>query len=36
MRFLALWLILLAASNVACADDNVFKVGLTTRDFIPA
>jgi hypothetical protein len=36
MRFLALWLILLAASNVACADDTVFKVGLTTRDFIPA
>ena len=36
MRFLAPWLILLAAANVACADDTVFKVGVTTRDFIPA
>ena len=34
--FLALWLILLAAPNVACAADTVFKVGVTTRDFIPA
>lgn len=36
MRFLALLLILLAAPNVACADDAVFKVGVTTRDLIPA
>ncbi|MEW6639415.1 MAG: alpha/beta fold hydrolase [Pseudomonadota bacterium] len=41
MRFLArtfpaLWLILLAAPHVACADDAVFKVGVTTRDVIPA
>lgn len=36
MRFLALWLVLLAAPNVACAEDTVFKVGLATRDFIPA
>jgi predicted dienelactone hydrolase len=35
-RFLALWLILVAAPNVAHAEDTVFKVGLTTRDFIPA
>lgn len=35
MRFLALALILLAAVNVACAEE-VFKVGVTTRDFIPA
>src|SRR5260370_37897797 len=35
MRFLALSLILLAAVNVARAD-AVFKVGVTTRDFIPA
>src|SRR5262245_52063202 len=34
--FLALWLILLAAPNVARADDTVFKVGVTSRDFIPA
>jgi predicted dienelactone hydrolase len=36
MRFLALWLILLATLNVARADDTIFKVGVTTRDFIPA
>ncbi len=36
MRFLALWLVLLAAPNVACAEDTAFKVGLTTRDIIPA
>jgi predicted dienelactone hydrolase len=36
MRSLALWLILLAALDVACADDTVFKVGVTTRDLIPA
>jgi len=36
MRFLALCLVLLAAPDVACAEDTVFKVGLTTRDFIPA
>jgi predicted dienelactone hydrolase len=36
MRSLALWLILLAAPNVAYADDIAFKVGVTTRDFIPA
>jgi len=35
MRFLALSLILLAAVNVARAD-AVFKVGVATRDFIPA
>ena len=35
MRLLALSLILLAAVNVACAEE-VFKVGVTTRDFIPA
>jgi predicted dienelactone hydrolase len=35
MRFLALWLFLLATLNVACAEDSVFKVGVTTRDFIP-
>ena len=33
---LALWLVLFAPPNVACAEDTVFKVGLTTRDFIPA
>ena len=36
MRLLALCLVLLAAPDVACAEDTVFKVGLTTRDFIPA
>lgn len=36
MRFLALWLILLAAPTAARADDAVFKVGVTTRNFIPA
>lgn len=36
MRFVALWLILLAAPSVACADDTIFKVGVTTREFIPA
>lgn len=36
MRFLALWLILLAALDVACADDTVFRVGVTKRDLIPA
>jgi predicted dienelactone hydrolase len=35
MRFVALSLILLAAANVARAD-AAFKVGVTTRDFIPA
>jgi len=35
MRFLALSLIFLATVNVACAQ-QVFKVGVTTRDFIPA
>jgi predicted dienelactone hydrolase len=35
MRFLALSLILFAVVNVARADE-VFKVGVTTRDFIPA
>jgi predicted dienelactone hydrolase len=35
MRFLALSLILFAVVNVARAD-AVFKVGVTTRDFIPA
>jgi predicted dienelactone hydrolase len=35
MRRLALSLIFLAAVNVACAQE-VFKVGVTTRDFIPA
>ncbi|MBR0800403.1 alpha/beta fold hydrolase [Bradyrhizobium jicamae] len=32
---LVLWLILLAASDVACAEDAVFKVGVATRDFVP-
>ncbi|SKA38238.1 Predicted dienelactone hydrolase [Enhydrobacter aerosaccus] len=36
MRILALWLALLAAPTVACADDILFKVGVTTRDFVPA
>src|SRR5262245_54414112 len=36
MRFLTLCLILLAALDVACADDPAFKVGVTTRDLIPA
>ncbi|MGO4716568.1 alpha/beta hydrolase family protein [Bradyrhizobium sp. 2TAF24] len=36
MRFPALWLILLAALNAAHADDAVFKVGVTTRDLVPA
>jgi predicted dienelactone hydrolase len=36
MRFLALWLILLATPNVARADEAVFKVGVATREFIPA
>src|SRR5215470_10148938 len=36
MRSLALWLILLAALNVARADDTAFKVGVTARDFVPA
>ncbi|CCE07947.1 putative dienelactone hydrolase oxidoreductase protein [Bradyrhizobium sp. STM 3843] len=35
MRFLALYLILLVSANVARADDTVFKVGVTTRDFTP-
>jgi predicted dienelactone hydrolase len=35
MRLVALSLIFLAAVNVACAQE-VFKVGVTTRDFIPA
>ncbi|WP_094194008.1 hypothetical protein [Bradyrhizobium viridifuturi] len=35
MRFLALWLILLAAPGLARADDTAFKVGVTTRDLIP-
>jgi predicted dienelactone hydrolase len=35
MRFLALSLMFLATVNVACAEE-VFKVGVTTRDFIPA
>jgi predicted dienelactone hydrolase len=35
MRLLALLLILAAAVNVACAEE-LFKVGVTTRDFIPA
>ena len=35
MRFLALWLILLALLNVARADAD-FKVGVTIREFIPA
>ncbi len=35
MRFLALPLVLFAIMNVARAD-TVFKVGVTTRDFIPA
>lgn len=36
MRFLALLLALLAAPNGACGEDVVFRVGLTTRDFIPS
>jgi len=36
MRLPALWLILLAALNAAHADDAVFKVGVTTRDLVPA
>jgi predicted dienelactone hydrolase len=40
MRLFARWLTLLAAllgvPNVACADETVFKVGVTTRDFTPA
>ena len=40
MKIPALWLILLAAlsaaPNVARADDAIFKVGVTTRDFAPA
>jgi predicted dienelactone hydrolase len=35
MKFLALSLILLTTVNVACAKE-VFKVGVTARDFIPA
>jgi predicted dienelactone hydrolase len=38
MRSLASWLLLLtltATPNVARADDSVFKVGVTTRDFVP-
>jgi predicted dienelactone hydrolase len=31
-----LCLILVAASDVACAGDAVFKVGVTTRDIVPA
>ncbi|MGY4313912.1 hypothetical protein ACVWW1_003215 [Bradyrhizobium sp. JR3.5] len=36
MRFLALWLILFAAPQFAYADDTILKVGVTTRDFVPA
>lgn len=40
MRFLALWgmslAALLAPLNVASADETVFKVGVTTRDLVPA
>jgi len=36
MRFLALWLILLAAPDLANAEEAVFKVGVATRDFSPA
>jgi predicted dienelactone hydrolase len=36
MRALALCLILLATLDVACANDIVFKVGVTKRDLIPA
>jgi predicted dienelactone hydrolase len=36
IRLLALWLVLSAAPNVAGAEDAIFNVGLTTRDFIPA
>ena len=36
MRLLVLFLILLAAPIVARADDAAFKVGVTTRDFVPA
>jgi len=35
MRLLALSLIFLATINVACAEE-VFKVGVTTREFVPA
>lgn len=35
MRFLALCLILLAAPDLGWAEDAIFKVGVTTRDFIP-
>jgi hypothetical protein len=35
MKILALLLVLFAATNVARAD-TIFKVGVTTRDFIPA
>jgi predicted dienelactone hydrolase len=35
MKFLTPWLILLAALSVAYADDAVFKVGVTARDFVP-
>ena len=35
MRFLVLWVILLAALNAARADDALLKVGLSARDFIP-
>jgi predicted dienelactone hydrolase len=36
MRFLTLCLILIATLDVACADDPGFKVGVTTRDLVPA
>jgi predicted dienelactone hydrolase len=40
MGCLALWPILIAASvaalNVACAGETIFKVGVTTRDLVPA
>jgi len=36
MRVLALWLILLTAPGAAHAGDDVFKVGIASRDFIPA
>ncbi|MHC2437262.1 alpha/beta hydrolase family protein [Bradyrhizobium sp. USDA 4451] len=36
MKFLALWLILLAAPDLASAEDAVFKVGVAKRDFSPA
>ena len=35
IRFVVLWLLLLTAPRVASAEDAVFKVGVTTRDFIP-